>query len=118
LPVYILLAWVGIEMGGVVGAAIAWAARGTLDLGVMMALARRRMPGMAGRTGRLVGPIFGALGVLVGMVFLPDSGSGMLLGSVVIFVGTLVAWRFLLGSAERQLVWGILATARKRVIRS
>jgi len=115
LPVYILLAWVGIEMGGVVGAAIAWAARGTLDLGVMMALARRRMPGMASRTGRLVGPIFGALGVLVGMVFLPDSGAGMLLGSGAIVVGTLVAWRFLLGSAERQLVWAILSSARKRV---
>ena len=114
LPVYILLAWVGISLGGVVGAAIAWAIRGMLDLGIMVYLARRRMPGMEGRMTRLVLSFAGALSVLIGMVFLPDSGMGMLLGSVLIILLVPLVWVFLLGTEEKALIGGIIARVLKR----
>lgn len=113
LPVYIFLAWVGIELGGVVGAAIAWAARGTLDLGIMLALARRRMPGLAGRGLRMHGSILATLICLTGMVFLPDSAAGMLVGAGVIIAGAVIAWQFLFGRMEKELVLTVVGRVLK-----
>lgn len=116
LPVYILLAWVGISLGGVVGAAMAWAVRGVLDLGIMMVLARRRMPEMAGRMSRLVTSILAALVILVAMVFLPDSGTGMLCGLAVLTAGTILAWFVLLGESERNLIVGFGGRSLARIM--
>jgi len=114
LPVYLLLAWVGITLGGAVGAAIAWALRGMLELGVMLWLAGRRMPSREGRLKRLVASFVVAIGILVGMVFLPDSGPGMLMGSVLILLMLPLIWFFLLGKAERELILGVIAGVLKR----
>lgn len=113
LPVYLLLAWVGISLGGVVGAAVAWALRGALDLVVMLFLARRRMPAMGGRMGRL-GLSFASVFLLLGgSVLLPDSGAGMAVGSVLIAAFAVAGWRFLLGPGEK----GMLIDAAKPLIR-
>ncbi len=114
LPVYILLAWAGITLGGVTGAAMAWALRGGIELAVMLALARRRLPGMAGRMGRLVASFAGAVGILLGMVFLPDSGGGMALGAVLIGLQLALAWFFLIGRAEKELLYGVRNRLFKR----
>ncbi|MFP4357966.1 MAG: flippase [Puniceicoccaceae bacterium] len=108
LPVYVLLAWAGIALGGVTGAAIAWALRGAIELAVMLVLARRRLPGMAGRMGRLVLSFSAAIGMLLAMVFLPDTGGGMALGSVLIGIQLVLAWCFLIGRAEKELLGGVL----------
>ena len=114
LPLYILLAWVGIELGGVVGAAIAWAIRGIIDLIIMMILARRQMPGMAGRTAKLFMAFAVAIGGLAGMVFLPDSLAGMMGGSALIVAVLPVAWWLLLGASEKELIMGIIGRVLKR----
>ncbi len=114
LPLYVLLVWLGIEWGGVVGAAIAWALRGGLDLAVMMLLARKRIPDIKGSLRKLVVSFFAVFAVLAGAVFLPDDGSGMLAGSVLILFCVVSGWLFLLGREEKELLLGILRRVLSR----
>ncbi len=106
LPVYVLLAWFGIQWGGVVGAAVAWTARGLIDLCLMLVLARRRMPDAAGMTARLVPAVAAAVVVLCGATFLPDSAVGMGAGAMLILVAVTAGWCVLLGPAEKELLLG------------
>lgn len=107
LPVYLLLVWTGITLGGVVGAAVAWAARGLIDLSVMLVLACRRLPAMASRM-RRIGISFAATFLVLGaMVFLPDDGTGMAVGSVILACFVPTAWFGLLGAREKELLGGL-----------
>lgn len=114
LPIYIALAYVGISLGGVVGAAIAWTARGVLEFGIMLWLAQRRMPGTSQYGSRLVVCFGITIGVLILMVFLPDNHQGMLFGAGLIVVFLPIIWFFLLGKQERALIAGIVNRVLKR----
>jgi hypothetical protein len=93
----------------VVGAAVAWAARGLIDLSVMLVLACRRLPAMASRM-RRIGISFGATFLVLGaMVFLPDDGTGMAVGSVILACFVPTAWFGLLGAREKELLGGLLS---------
>jgi O-antigen/teichoic acid export membrane protein len=47
LPLFVVGVWAGVRVAGIEGAAFVWAARMLLDLSLLLAVSRRRVPGVA-----------------------------------------------------------------------
>lgn len=105
LPLHLALAWVLVGRWGIVGAALAWTVRVSVDAAALFYLSRRVSPGLNWRTDRLSGAAFLVLLCGVAATALVTLVPGewprlAALGALLVFSGVL-AWRFGLGDQER-----------------
>jgi len=110
-PFYGLFLWWALRRWGVEGAAIAWAARTTVDAIVLFVMAGQMLPATSGMARRIGLATCGAL-VVFGLSCVPMAVAvkGLcLLVEMGLFAGLL--WRQFLGNEERESVRGLLRVA-------
>ena len=109
-PVYFLLASTGILLGGALGAAVAWAVRSFLHLGIQYGLALRRLPELRAEGQSFHAALAAAAALLLLLMAFPDSMTGRLGGVLVLAAAAVGSWRLLMTAGERA---GIRTLARE-----
>lgn len=104
LPFYLLVLWVFVHTIGIVGAAIAWSLRVTIDAIVLFAMVKRALPHAAIRARSLVSSGLGMMAAILIGASIP----GMVAKAVFLVMAEglflLSAWRLLLSPRDRQMV--------------
>jgi O-antigen/teichoic acid export membrane protein len=104
LPLYLAGIWALTHRYGLVGVAIAWTARVTLDTGVLLLLTARLVPSVRRALWRCSWLVAVLVGALAGAAMLPSFGwrlAAALLGGLALLGG---GWMLVLDHAEREVI--------------
>jgi O-antigen/teichoic acid export membrane protein len=102
LPFYLLLLWVLLKEFGVAGAAAAWALRATLDMLLLLRLAKNLVPEpLPEHVSFGVACIIALMLLLLGSLLPPVAWLKLILVTVCCGLFVLGAWRFVLNESER-----------------
>ena len=113
MPLYALGAWWAIRAGGVEGAAIAWTARIALDTAALFLLARPHA-GTAGPMGKAWSlALVSALLAVAAVDVAPGLATRIVTTVVALTAFGWIAWRWLLGRAERDWIRARLVDTRE-----
>jgi O-antigen/teichoic acid export membrane protein len=105
VPVYLFLLWFLAQRLGIVGAAMAWTCRVSVDCLLMFVAARKLLPASRAGVRRILGGCATAIGLLaLGAVPMPLSLTLIFLIAIGVVFG-IATWRLFLTASEKALVW-------------
>jgi O-antigen/teichoic acid export membrane protein len=104
LPFYALLLWILLERFGIVGVAIAWAARATVDALLLMLAAPVLLREARAAASRTIAWCLAAMLPLAGLMLVPATGTRVLMVASVAIIWPGVVWFALVTPAERLLL--------------
>ncbi|MDD3579948.1 MAG: flippase [Desulfobacca sp.] len=105
LPVYLAVLWFAIHTLGLIGVALAWVLRVSLDAGVLFCWVRRLQPEKTGSPRRLKIGLWLPAGLLLGATYFlaltPHNTLKIVFFPVIIAIFTVLAWLYILDNLEK-----------------
>ncbi len=104
VPIYLTLAFTGVNLGGVIGIAIAWCIRCGYHMVTLYAVATPQLPGFNAQWKTLFPRLFCGLGMLAGLLAIPDPGGFPWNRLLIPLAAVPLVWFGLFAKEERTLL--------------